>query len=228
MSGRSKFIHMVWLTRDLLALTGGDLTVRLWNCTSNDTFVLPMPDSSDTGFHSGAEHFTTIAYRASSILSAATNLGGVAFWRYSPKSNTNPEDDWSFLGLVGLLGGSLVRSAWCSDMLYIHNGSTLYQVVEQHPCVAYEKHVGVVQVSSSVLVVHQGKNHVHFDSPMNIAGVDLCNNHCLVWGDGKVYVYQMVTGPTHSNEKPFAVGAGIILIFVTMHSCKFLIIFIFP
>ena len=212
MSGRSKFIQVVWLNRDLLALTGGDLTIRLWNCTSNDTFVLPMPDSvSDMGFHSGAEHFSTIAYRANSILSAATNLGGVAFWRYSPANpNTNLEDDWSFMGLVGLAGGSLVRSAWCSDMLYIHNGSTLYQIVEQHPCVAYENHVGVVQVSSSVMVIHQGKNHVLFDSPMRIAGVDLCNNHCLVWGDGKVSVFQLGTGPTHSNEKPFAVGTRII------------------
>ena len=179
MSGRSKFIQMEWLSRDLLALTGGDLTIRLWNFNSNDTFILPLPDSSDTGFHSGAEYFTTIAYRHSSILSAATNLGGIAFWRYHhPAANSNPEDDWSFMGLVSLTGGSLSRSAWCCNMLYIHNGSTLFQVVEQHPCVAYENHIGVVQVSSSVVSIQKGKSHLNLDLPFKIAGVDLRKFAC--------------------------------------------------
>lgn len=139
---------MTWLNRNLLALTGGDLTIRLWDCQSNDTFVLPMPDMAELALHAGAEHFTTLAYRSTSspMLAAGTNLGGIAFWRRimaSPnaKENPNPEDEWYFVGLVGLPGGSMEQSAWSSDSFYVHNGSSTYQIVQQKPCVVFKNSV---------------------------------------------------------------------------------------
>lgn len=64
--------------------------------------------------------------------------------------------------------------------------------------------VGVVQLSSSVVSVQKHKTSVQLDLPLRIAGVDLCENNLMVWGEGKVVVYQL--GISATNEKPFAVG----------------------
>ena len=146
MSGKSRSIQLTWLGRNLLALTGGDLTIRLWDCQSNDTYVLPLPDMAEISFHSGAEHFTTLAYQKP-LLAAATNLGGIAFWRCDGKNSgeqqpsSNPEEDWHFIGLVGLSGNSMDHSAWVSGLLYIHTGSTLYQITQQEPFVVFHNEV---------------------------------------------------------------------------------------
>ena len=145
MSGKSRSIQLAWLGKDLLALSGGDLTIRLWNCQSNDTYILPLPDIAES-FHSGAEHFTTLAYRQP-LLAAATNLGGIAFWRCSSsaslsKSNSNPEDEWRFIGLVGLPGGSMNYSTWGSNRyLYVHTGNRLYRIVQQEPSISFKNDV---------------------------------------------------------------------------------------
>lgn len=144
MSGKARLIQFTWLTRNMLALTGGDLTIRLWNCQSNDTYLMPLPDLAELSLHSGAEHFTTLSYlanRSSSLLSAATNLGGIVFWRSNNHETSNPEDDWHFIGLVGLPGGSIEHSIWGDKFLYVHNGSSLYQIVQQQPCVVFRNEV---------------------------------------------------------------------------------------
>lgn len=152
MSGKSRSIHLTWLGKNLLALTGGDLTIRLWDCQSNDTYVLPLPDMAEISFHSGAEHFTTLAYQKS-FLAAATNLGGIAFWRCGGKNSdlasNNPEEDWQFVGLLGLSGNSMDYSAWGSGLLYVHTGSTLYQIVQQQPFVVFKNEVHfIVRISN--------------------------------------------------------------------------------
>lgn len=146
-SGKSRLIQLTWLSKNVLALTGGDLTIRLWNCQSNDTFLLPLPDVAELTLHPGAEHFTTLAYlpnkAAPSLLSAATNLGGIVFWRdNNSRDNINSlEDDWHFIGLVGLPGGSIEHSIWGTKFLFVHNGSSLYQIVQQQPSVAFRDEV---------------------------------------------------------------------------------------
>ena len=148
-SGKSHLIQLTWLSKNMLALTGGDLTIRLWNCQSNDTFLLPLPDVAELTLHSGAEHFTTLAYlpdKTHSLLSAATNLGGIVFWRdNNNRSNVHtPEDDWHFIGLVGLPGGSIEHSVWGAKCLFVHNGSSLYQIVQQQPSVAFRNEVSFI------------------------------------------------------------------------------------
>ncbi|KZS12398.1 Intraflagellar transport protein 140 [Daphnia magna] len=209
-SGKSRLIQLTWLSKNVLALTGGDLTIRLWNCQSNDTFLLPLPDVAELTLHPGAEHFTTLAYlpnkAAPSLLSAATNLGGIVFWRdNNSRDNINSlEDDWHFIGLVGLPGGSIEHSIWGTKFLFVHNGSSLYQIVQQQPFVAFRDEVGLVQLSSSVVAVQKHSNSVQIDLPVRIAGIDVSGNHLLVWGEEKVVIYRM--GVATSNEKPFAVG----------------------
>lgn len=146
MSGKANTIRLAWLSKTMLALIGGDLTMRLWNCQSNDTFLLPLPDLAELSLHSGAEHFTALAYSSDQssggILSAATNLGGIVFWRrVNSAAASNPEEDWHFIGLVGLPGGSILHAFWSSSYLYLHNGSSLYQIVQQQPCVAFKDDV---------------------------------------------------------------------------------------
>jgi hypothetical protein len=52
--------------------------------------------------------------------------------------------------------------------------------------------------------VQKQTNSVQLDLPIRISGIDLCENHILVWGEGKVVIYQMGVGTI--NEKPFAIG----------------------
>lgn len=162
MSGKARLIQVTWLNKNLLALTGGDLTIRLWNCQSNDTFLLPLPDLAELTLHAGAEHFTTLAYlnnsksSSPSFLAATTNLGGIVFWRSNNCVKTNnPEDDWHFIGLVGLPGGAIEHSVWGSRFLFVHNGSSLYQIVRQQPCVVFRNEVSrAVQLKSSIYQIY--------------------------------------------------------------------------
>lgn len=153
MSGKARLLRLVWLNKNMLALTGGDLTIRLWNCQSNDTFLLPLPDLAELTLHAGAEHFTTLTYLANKssppLLSAATNLGGIVFWKSNNGLSANsPEEDWHFIGLVGLPGGAIEHSVWGAKYLYVHNGSSLYQIVQQQPCVVFRNEVSIMKWSS--------------------------------------------------------------------------------
>ena len=125
MSGKSRSIQLAWLGHRLLAIAGGDLIIRLWNCESNETWILPIPQDA---FHSGAEQFTSLAFRHQ-LLMAGTNLGNVCFWHQQQQMTVSgPDDDWQFIGLVGLSGGtyrsvslelnSYLCSQWNHDLPY--------------------------------------------------------------------------------------------------------------
>lgn len=62
--------------------------------------------------------------------------------------------------------------------------------------------IGAVQLSSSVLSIQKNKISIQVDVPIRIVGLDICENLLLVWGDGKVAVYQMGA----ANEKPYPLG----------------------
>ena len=140
MSGKSSSVTVIWLDEGLLAICGGDLLIRLWNCESNDTSVLPLPENAEISFHSTAEHFTWLAYH-DSILAATTNLGGVAFWRRDINTATAEEDQWQFTGFVNFPGGSVLRSSWGVTSLYVYNNSNLYEIQQQSPCVVFKNQV---------------------------------------------------------------------------------------
>ena len=145
MTGKSSTVTVIWLDEGLLAICGGDLFIRLWNCESNDTLVLPLPENPEISFHSTAEHFTWLAYR-DSVLAATTNLGGVAFWRRDTNSATTEEDQWQFAGFVSFPGGSVLRSSWGVASLYIYNSSNLYEIQRQIPCVAFKNQVKPIDI----------------------------------------------------------------------------------
>lgn len=141
MSGKSPTIQLLWVGKDVIAVTGGDLTIRLWDYESNHTFILPLPDIEEISFHSGAEHFSLLAFK-DSILAAATNLGGIAFWRRDDRpADSEDDDNWHFIGFVGLSGGSILKVSWGFKWLYVHNATSLYQIQQQAPCTAYTNHV---------------------------------------------------------------------------------------
>jgi hypothetical protein len=140
MSGKSRSIQLAWLGHRLLAIAGGDLIIRLWNCESNETWILPIPQDA---FHSGAEQFTSLAFRHQ-LLMAGTNLGNVCFWHQQQQMTVSgPDDDWQFIGLVGLSGGPIVQSAWSSTAICVHNGTTIYLIEQQQPCVIYKNQVNL-------------------------------------------------------------------------------------
>lgn len=143
MSGKSSNITVIWLDEGLLAICGSDLLIRLWNCESNDTSVLPLPENSEISFHSTAEHFTWLAFR-NNILAATTNLGGVAFWRRDITTVITEEDQWQFAGFVSFPGGSVLRSSWGVASLYVYNSFNLYEIRRQIPCAAFKNQVKAI------------------------------------------------------------------------------------
>lgn len=136
MGAKSHSIHLTWLTKAILVIVGGDLTIRLWNCESNDTYILPMPENS---FHPGAEQFTALSY-GRGLLTACTNLGSVSFWAHNSHSSI-PDEEWQFAGLVALTGGPVMQSVWSSQLLYVHNGSAIYSIQQQQPYSVYANQV---------------------------------------------------------------------------------------
>ena len=68
----------------------------------------------------------------------------------------------------------------------------------------------MVQLSSSVVSVQKNKTSVQLDLPIRIAGVDVCENNLMAWGEGKVVIYQL--GISATNEKPFAIGNSLFVL----------------
>ena len=96
MSTRSADCSISWAGRGILAITTGELSVRLWNLDSGDNFVLT--GSTSAGGHS--EFISSLSWcSAKSVLAAGTNLGNIIMWRHSSLADTKEigpdnEESW--------------------------------------------------------------------------------------------------------------------------------------
>ena len=74
------------------------------------------------------------------------------------------DDEWQFIGLIGLSGGPIVQSVFTSQAVCVHNGTAVYLISEQQPRVAYRNQVrlGKIKKTNSNLkkYIRQG-NRIH-------------------------------------------------------------------
>ena len=115
MSSRSADCSITWAGRGLLAITTGELAVRLWNLDTGDNFVL----TGNTGTSGHSEFLSSLAYcSAKSTLAAGTNLGNILLWRHrdlQPSDGASQEAAWTQepLARVGLAVKQLCWHAKC-------------------------------------------------------------------------------------------------------------------
>jgi intraflagellar transport protein 140 len=95
MSTRSSDCSMTWAGRGLLAITTGELAVRMWNLDTGDNFVL----TGSTGASGNSEFLSSLAFcAAKSTLAAGTNLGNILLWHHRdmlPAEGGSQEAAWS-------------------------------------------------------------------------------------------------------------------------------------
>lgn len=76
---RMKENYITWVSAGQLAITSGEMNVRIWNLKNDDNYVLSYVDHDD---RPSAEFITCMDYSpAKKLLSAGTNAGYIAMWQ---------------------------------------------------------------------------------------------------------------------------------------------------
>ena len=92
MSTRSSDCSISWAGKGILAITTGELSVRLWNLDNGDNFVL----TGNTGSGGHSESISSLSWcGAKSTLAAGTNLGNIVLWKHENMDiGQDSEDTW--------------------------------------------------------------------------------------------------------------------------------------
>ena len=190
--------HISWVSTGQLAITSGEMNIRIWNLKNDDNFVLSY-DHSDGTNKSTSEFITCLDYcAAKGILSAGTNSGYIAMWK-----NTNheaaaaaldamSEDSWKCLPRVHI--GNAVRnmlwggggSGGAPHVLALNTIRQAFFLFEQARASHFHGGVSAVQTSPNELAVnfYNGERAIMIDSPVPVENVFLTEGGVFVHGAG--------------------------------------------
>ena len=108
--------------------------------------------------HNGVRDWGTVTV----VLLSVESMGNRQ--KSDPTAAGAADDEWQFIGLIGLSGGPIVQSVFTSQAVCVHNGTAVYLISEQQPRVAYRNQVrlGKIKKTNSNLkkYIRQG-NRIH-------------------------------------------------------------------
>lgn len=195
MKGDQGIQKNVWVGEGLLATSCPDEPyVRVWNLLDDENYFISL-QSGDASIPR-SDRVSDIDFNAQrSVLCASTAGGAVVMWRRISSSTTNSSSDWEALQSHHV--GSAVHevvwaqstrgllAAWQDDAVTVLNETELHRKVVGT--------VAAVQVSSNELTVErQGLGILPLRTGLSVRGLDLSEEHIVVWDTKTVEVYGVV------------------------------------
>lgn len=191
-----------WASSSLAIITG-DLSVRIWDITTSDNFVLNMTLAEDIdGEKSKAtvsEVFSCISYcRSGMTLCAGTNQGRLFTWRkVKSVASDTPEDDWQ-LTAITKLRGAIKQCAWgvcdvSKPCIFLNCISSCFILKEQPLLSRFSKEMWVSQKSANQLVITHvtgAKTNLTADIPI----LELClsdTGHIIISNGHTITIYRV-------------------------------------
>ena len=205
MSSRSADCSITWAGRGLLAITTGELAVRLWNLDTGDNFVL----TGNTGTSGHSEFLSSLAYcSAKSTLAAGTNLGNILLWRHrdlQPSDGASQEAAWTQepLARVGL---AVKQLCWGSNynLLGVNTVREVFILREHQISAHHNMGVTAVQTSPTQLSVEMENDQTsNLTTDIQVRGVFVTDDTVTVWNGHRVVVYDIM----HDTNRFLSQGA---------------------
>ncbi|XP_034252751.1 intraflagellar transport protein 140 homolog [Thrips palmi] len=203
LSAQAGDTQILWAGPSCLAITIGDLSIRLWDLESSDSYLL-VPSQEESPKSPTRQAFICLAFcSVREILCAGTNSGYIYMWKKRPTGSDTSEgaDSWE------PLPPSNVRNAvkqlqWGpgAGELAVNCITNVYILREQVLAACYNQQVSAVQISGTALVVSIGTNYPPLDlhTEIQIKGVVVSSDHIAAWSGRTVIVYQLLLGESVS------------------------------
>ena len=205
MSTRSADCSISWAGRGILAITTGELSVRLWNLDSGDNFVLT--GSTSAGGHS--EFISSLAWcSAKSVLAAGTNLGNIIMWKHSPMADTSskeigagPDTEESWLQEPPSQVGMAVKQlSWGSNynLLVVNTVREAFILREHQISAHFNDNVTAIQTSPTKISVYLDSEKLDPNnvsllvSDIQVRGIFVTGENIVVWNGHRVMVYDIL------------------------------------
>ncbi|BES89280.1 Hypothetical protein NTJ_02087 [Nesidiocoris tenuis] len=197
---------VVWAGAGVLACAVGDITVRIWEPGTGDSYSLIFTRSEQQP--SPRESITTLAYsKDKALLCGCTNTGTVVIWKVNGKGY----DAWTQVASTKLKQNVEVAS-WGVNHLAINTGGTVYILREQQMSAMFHSKVLVIQTSASQMIVSVGNETVELNTDLQVSGIALSDEVVAAWSGKVVAVYHLVPLSSMNVIGSFAcecVAAGI-------------------
>ena len=192
MSSRSADCSITWAGRGLLAITTGELAVRLWNLDTGDNFVL----TGNTGAGGHAEFISGLAFGSGkSTLAAGTNLGNIIMWKHQDLVGGEPEDSW-VQEPVGRVGMAVKHLSWGTNynLLVVNSVREVFILREHQISAHYNDNITAVQVSPTKINVYlDDKDEASvLVADIQVRGIFVTAENVVVWNGHRVVVYDIL------------------------------------
>ncbi|KAJ1532231.1 hypothetical protein ONE63_000848 [Megalurothrips usitatus] len=196
-------INILWAGPSCLAITVGDLSIRLWDLETSESYLLVPPQEGSPKSPSRQSFICLGFCQLREILCAGTNNGYIYMWKKRPLESdaTDGTDSWE------ALPPSNVRNAvkqlqWGpgAGQLAVNCITNVYILREQVLAASYNQQVSAVQISGTALVVSIGTNFPLLDlhTDIQVKGVAVSSDHIAAWSGRTVIVYQLLIGESVS------------------------------
>ena len=193
LSTRLKENHVTWVASGQLAISSGEMNIRIWDLKNDDNYVLSYdpPDKSST-----AEFITCLDFCSKKgILAAGSNAGKIVMFHTTAGSYPvgYREDHWRQLPAV-VIGTSIRKLMWggVNNVLALNTIRQVYFLFEQKRAVSFYKGVSAIQTSPNDLAI----NFYNSDTPssletkITIEKVIITDGHIVIYGAGYVLTYE--------------------------------------
>ena len=189
--------HISWVSAGQLAITSGEMNIRIWNLKNDDNFVLSY-DSGDGTNKSTSEFITCLDYCASKgILSAGTNSGYIAMWKSAGGGDTMNEGGWKCLPRVHI-GNAVRNMLWggatgAPQVLALNTIRQVFFLFEQTRASHFHGGVSAVQTSPNELALnfYNGDRPLKIDSPVPVENVFLTEGGVFIYGAGTCVIQRL-------------------------------------
>ncbi len=201
LSTRMKENHITWVTAGHLAITSGEMNIRIWNLKNDDNFVL----SYDQGSKPTSEFITCVGYSsAKGILSAGTNSGYIVMWQClsaaaaatttvsdpSAVMSNMSEESWKSLPRVHI-GNAIRNMHWGGGSSHVLALNTIRQVFflfEQSRAMHFHGGASAIQTSPNDLALnfYNSESPIKIDSPIPVERIFLTESNVFLYGSGKL------------------------------------------
>jgi WD40 repeat protein len=186
--------HISWVTTGQLAITSGEMNIRIWNLKNDDNYVL----NYEQGDKPTSEFITCISYSsAKGILSAGTNSGYIVMWQcLTAAAATNGtdaagdmgEESWKCLPRVHI-GNAIRNMHWGGGSSHVLALNTIRQVFflsEQTRALHFNNGVSAIQTSPNDLAInfYNSESPIKINSPVPVEKIFLTDGNVFIYGTG--------------------------------------------
>ncbi|XP_066587942.1 intraflagellar transport protein 140 homolog [Prorops nasuta] len=200
LSGRTDFSRAVpvlcWAGVNKLAILPGELSIRIWDLYTGDTYVLSPPDSATNHVDIPPEIFTSLSFcKSNGTLAAGTNLGTIYLWKHKD-SHDSDENGWPSIPESCTIHGTVKEVTWGATMLrnplIAVNCVTNVFILHQQPmCAAYNDEVSASQLSPTQILIEMEEQSCILKSDLQVQIVAVNKNYIAISSSRQVVVYSI-------------------------------------